>query len=698
MKIRHRFLSLLVLPLLLSSCTFADYFRFKISSISVEDKTEQYALGDVFAERCDLTISAKYNNGKTKEYTLAQVDSSSLTYVNNGEKVEQNIEQPFAVSGEYSFTVTIEEVVSSELKFTVIEQHVYVESLTITGEHEMEYKTSMSLTVQANPSNYTVSILYSVDSNIVTLTKTATGVDVYAVKPGDVVLTAKALRNETEYVTTTFNISITSTAQLVKMAQNYYDFNDNNLYSNLQTCPVSGQPKLLVIPVWFTDSTEFITTSAKEVIREDIGKAYFGSETETGWQSVKSYYYEESFGKLDIVGTLSEWYNASISYKTAGRQDYDTGALVNKAVNWYFTNNKSESKSDYDTNEDGFLDGVMLIYAAPDSRNNGFSSYPNLWAYCSWLGTGGSGVRTNVYFWASYDFMYSRATSLLKTGKTDYTGGDTSHCLVDAHTYIHEMGHVLGLNDYYDYNSTKENPRCPAGGFSMQDYNVGGHDAFSVLAYGWADAYVPTESCQIIISEFTKTHDLILLTPEFNSYNSPFDEYLLLELYSPTKLNELDSKHTYNGGYPTGPNKVGIRLWHVDARLATLNSTGQVILSNSANVKQPNGVYTAMSNTHYVEGETESNKQTSILGSDYYDYKLLQLIRNSTTETYNAENPMGGSDLFYAGDVFTMNTYKKQFVRSTKLNSGVDLGWSFTINKIEKVDGVSSATITLTRA
>ena len=140
--------------------------------------------------------------------------------------------------------------------------------------------------------------------------------------------------------------------------------------------------------------------------------------------------------------------------------------MVTKAAKWYFDNNSSDSRRNYDKDGDGYLDGVMLIYGAPDYSCLENDNYSNLWAYCYWVQEESEKNTTNpgsnAFFWASYDFMYSSDKSRTRTGKTNYGGGDTSHCNIDAHTYTHEMGHMFGLEDYYDYSGQFQ----PAGGFS----------------------------------------------------------------------------------------------------------------------------------------------------------------------------------------------------------------------------------------
>ena len=341
----------------------------------------------------------------------------------------------------------------------------------------------------------------------------------------------------------------------------------------------------------------------------------------------------------------------------------------------------------------------MLIYAAPDYQVLDNSAYSNLWAYCFWIQPDPipSNIYPNVYFWASYDFMYGSTNVYARTGNSKYYNGDTTHCTIDAHTYIHEMGHVFGLEDYYDYSS---NSYLPAGAFSMQDYNMGSHDPFSIFAFGWASAYVPTSSDTITISNFQDNHDLILLSPSFNSYSSPFDEYLLLELYTPTGLNALDASYPYQNQF-VGPSEVGIRLWHVDARLATpTSSIGTSYTLAGSNVKQDAawGITHACSNT-YDDGEEKTESYLSVMGSSFYNYNILQLIRNDVTVTYQPtkDDYFKSSDLFVKGDTFEISNYSNQFVKGTKLNNGKDFGWSFTVNDIALINGQYTATIQVTR-
>ena len=488
----------------------------------------------------------------------------------------------------------------------------------------------------------------------------------------------------------------------------YAEYTRNNVYP-LSMTPSTKKAHLLVIPVWFTDSNKYIDTSKKETVKEDIRTVYFGKNTDIGWRSVKTFYEEESHdANLKITGDVSDWYEPGVSatsyYVDSSPKDgpVRTKNLVKSAVDWYFEQNSDVSRTNYDCNKDGYLDGVMLIYAAPDYQALNNKNYDNMWAYCFWIQEKNNNLNNpvaNAFFWASYDFMYGSEVVKLRTGKDNYHSGFTKYTTLDSHTYIHEMGHMFGLLDYYDYSNHKYNP---AGGFSMQDHNVGGHDPFSSYALGWGKAYVPTETTQIYLKPFATTGEMIILSPNYNTnVRTAFDEYLILEYYTNDGLNYLDSKNMYMEGikdYPTGSKQSGIRLWHVDARLAyTTNgqySTDKITTDPSTSSGK---VTLLMTNTYGGAGASLSYL-TPVYDTnpDYADFNLLELIRNSRS----ASTPFAGegtdlkaSDLFRKSDSFSMSKCSNQFVKKGKLNKGSDLGFSFTVNDLNS----DYASITVTK-
>ena len=575
---------------------------------------------------------------------------------------------------------------SSETEYISATHHIsvtenYATSITATGPSTVARESTVVINLAVDPDDFSVPVTATANNSNVTIEKVDnTKFRVTGNTVGTSTITFSAASSATTFVTTTHDIEVLNIVK-TNILETYNDLSKHSFYP-VSACPTEGDVKLLVIPVWFTDSESFVATNKKEQVRSDIETAYFGSTSETGWHSVSSFYREESSGSLNMTGSVSNWYNAGVSSDTASQYgdsgDSRQGNLVKAATDWYFQNNSSDNRRNYDSDGDGYLDGVMLIYAAPDHQ---VYSYPgdNLWAYCFWVqdtsqkSTTNPGV--NVYFWASYDFMYNTSLASSHTGH-NYANGDCSHCNIDAHTFIHEMGHVFGLEDYYDYAGATS----PAAGFSMQDYNIGGHDAFSVMSLGWADPYIPTSTCEITINDFQSSKDMILLSPQWNTYNSPFDEYLLLELYSPTGLNAFDSTYSYSGG-SRGPNTAGIRLWHVDARLVNTSRSFTKTTTGSR-------VAGAFNNT------SDSEVRECTAGEEYQEYNLLQLIRYNSSSSFLTSN-----DLFKSGSSFSMSAFSSQFVDGPKLDiDNKNLGWTFSVDSItQNTNGTYSATITVTK-
>ena len=643
---------------------------------------EQIHVTSVSLDKTTLDVSTGSETTLKATVLPSNADDKTLTWTSSNEEYATVNNGVVKCLKEGSVTITATSNDNKSLKASCV--------FNITDVHPTSIslsKTSVNVSIDTS---YTVTVNF-VPDNTSNKDVIWTSTDTSIAEVDNGVITGRAIGNCLVKAKTvdgglvaTCNVVVSSLAK-VEMKYNYEDLTNQSLY-RIDSIPSLGHPKMIVIPVWMTDSSNYIPTTKKAAIRQDIQTAYFGTNAETGWRSVKTYYEEESFGKLTLDGIVTDWYECGYSSSSCGSSQ--TNTIVSNAVSW-FKNNHQDTYADYDTNGDGYLDAVCLIYAAPDYGTSR-SSNSNLWAYCFWLQQAPGTARNpvpNVFFWASYDFMYS----YFHTNSCGYGGGHTNYCNIDAHTYIHEMGHIFGLDDYYDYN----NGYSASGGFSMQDHNVGGHDPYSKMALNWVEPYVPTESTTITIKPLETSGDLILLSPNFQG--SPFDEYILIDLYTPTGLNKFDTDHQY-GGYGKGPSIAGCRVWHVDARLAsvTQNSYGNLVytLETNPNILSSKRYVHAFTNSTFVSTDDGRSSPLAKTASDTYaKYRELQLIREDYTTDERCGDWLDNSDLFVTGDTFNMTKYEKCFVYNGKLNSGVSLGYSVSFDSVTS----SGATITITR-
>ena len=532
----------------------------------------------------------------------------------------------------------------------------------------------------------------------------STGI-VEGLKAGKAYIKAYSEKNKSLFAECEITV-VSGQAPIEQIKYTYKNYSSEGQYK-IHACPSKGNINFLVLPIWFTDSNKYIKEENKNTVLEDINTAFFGNSGSTGWESVSTFFKKESRGRCNISGVVSPWYecgnNANYYTKenvTSLSKD-PTVKLVKQAVDNYFSTT-NDSRNKYDSDNDGYLDSVILIFASADYKQDPTLN-SNLWAYTHWIQDSvveGS-IIPNAYLWASYDFMYDKNNVIAKTG-TNYASGKCINTILDTHTYIHEIGHIFGLEDYYCYNNIAQ----PAACFSMQDLNVGGHDPYSLLALGWINPFVPKNSCTIKIKPFQDSNQVILLTPNWNKYNSAFDEYLLLEFYTPTGLNKLDMDNKYSNNY-TSVADYGIRLWHVDARLTYSRYKSESWVYNEELINHPDQIptekenskiLTAFTNTYYSTATPNNNGYCSPLGkinSKYYSYNLLELIRKTPLSN---EYPLGvfdKSSLYVKNDSFNISTHP-QFKNSGLLNNNINLGFSFKV--VDITSGESPlATIEITK-
>ena len=367
---------------------------------------------------------------------------------------------------------------------------------------------------------------------------------------------------------------------LSKGVTEYKDANGNTqkltrsqLYANagnphVNSYPTNGKKqKLLVAPIKFTKNAkdEKDTIEANDELLERIRITFTGTQEEIdkvgGTISVKSFYEQSSFNKgaFDVV-MIPTWIDFGETAKEFEKSSGGNAGVsaAERVRTWYIAEYKKEnhgslgadaySLDDLDSDDDGFIDLIWNVYAYPyDSGDTSF-----WWAYVTYTGNAAGSLTAptvQTLAWAS--------TNFLSEGSKGY----------ESRTFIHETGHTLGMDDYYDYNKEWS----PAGGIDYMDQNLGDHNSYSKFAYGWVNPWVLKEedlsgnkTAEITLRLATTSGDcLVLASPNYN--NTAFDEYLMVELAGPYGLCKKDYLNE-------GLNKFGIRVWHIDARATSSKS------------------------------------------------------------------------------------------------------------------------------
>ena len=209
---------------------------------------------------------------------------------------------------------------------------------------------------------------------------------------------------------------------------------------------------------------------------------------------------------------------------------------------------------EYDYNQDGYIDSIYFVYTAPVSYGESYDECDLWWAYTYEYFTEDyeyyDNVEADYYVFMGYDFLFEELCY----------GDNPVYVNINASTIIHETGHLLGLDDYYDYDSSI-GPDGGLGGADMMDSNVGDHNAYSKILLGWINPQVITGTGTIELSSFSLTGEVLIIKKEND--NNFFSEYLIIEFYDQTGLNKV-----FSDGYNLYSEN-GLKIYHVDADLKT---------------------------------------------------------------------------------------------------------------------------------
>ena len=289
--------------------------------------------------------------------------------------------------------------------------------------------------------------------------------------------------------------------------------------------------------------------------------------------------------------------------------------------------------SEFDSDGNGTIDAVVMV----NTLRINSDSYMN-WAHRSWNIYWDKkdepyeydDVWAQDYLWISYSFMYDEVFSC--GNKLNLPAG-----VPNPQTFIHEFGHIIGCDDYYD--TSYRNEDGPMLGHDVMDLDLGDHNPYTKFNLGWIDSsrLVTTDtSVTLTLQPFTETGDTIIIANNWDDALGFYQEYYILVYYKNTSLNS----------YPAGYFKdEGLILYHVNAELYYEQYLNKTLYDlNNTNTTQGSNYGTAH---NLIEIEKLSNAYVifpvgGILSTVFddneellrYTFTVVEITENEATITF----------------------------------------------------------------
>lgn len=314
--------------------------------------------------------------------------------------------------------------------------------------------------------------------------------------------------------------------------------------STVQTS-VTGTRKVLCILIGFTDVSFSKTQTEFDNLMNQAG---YNANSATG--SVRDYYSEVSYGQLNLDVTVAGPYTADNNMAYYGADSYDSeGNLISRYIRAKELVTEAIQKAnpdvnyaDYDSDGDGYVEGVHVIFAGYDQAAG--APTDAIWSHKSQI----SPIKLDNK-WIK---IYSCSSELR---------GVSGSTIATIGTACHEFGHVLGAPDFYDRNIGDVN-----------DGDFGGTGEWDLMAHGsWNGPWGAHGSSPAHINPYTKINtfgwasvkslpadnSLVTLYPANSVSNSFYKiptptsgEYFLIENRQQLELDAFIPGH-------------GMLVWHV---------------------------------------------------------------------------------------------------------------------------------------
>ena len=363
----------------------------------------------------------------------------------------------------------------------------------------------------------------------------------------------------------------------------------------IQKAPVEGERKALCVLMGFTNKPFTKSVSDIENLMNQVG---YSANNARG--SVKDFYKENSYGKLDLTVTVVGPYTAPNTTMYYATNEKEFAKIAAEAA---------DADVDYTefANAADQLETFHIIFAGygDEAIQNGQQIWSHKWQ-----------LVTPIYLDGVRIYVYSCSPEL---------SGTSGNTLTHIGVVCHELCHVFGAPDYYDANSSTGGSYNGTGDWDLMasgSWNGGGitpaHiNMFQKIEYGWV---TPIE-----LTEYTEVTDML------NSAENPVAYTIPITASGEKYVLENRQRKLFDIAVPGN----GLLIYHV----------AENALSGYVNGTHPQKVYPVVSNrsTAYPTAGSANYGVISSANAPFGGNSGVTSFTDETTpKTFSWANPESG--------------------------------------------------------
>lgn len=368
----------------------------------------------------------------------------------------------------------------------------------------------------------------------------------YATKVGnDLVSTGILAHNPQDRLANEIAIVNAISKSLKPVVQNIKNNPLNYTTNSNKSYPTTGNVKVLAILIEYPDL-------GNTYLKSDLQSLLNNPNHANGKGSFSSYFAESSFGQLNITVDVKGWYMAQNNYAyyadSAGKDR--AAKLAREAVNAAEADGTNFAQ--YDNNNDGNVDGVMIIHAGPGAETPIPNSNRHIWSH-RWVLSGGASIPGGGA--VTYDGKFINDYMI----NPETRGTLSAPRLVGIGVYCHEFGHNLDLPDLYDTDASNGDSEgignwglMGGGGWLGGEHLPGGFSAWSKYTLGWITPTIlnSTANAALSLKAASKNQNDV-----YRINTADPNEYFLIENRQNVGKDSMLPGH-------------GLAIWHIDEMIA----------------------------------------------------------------------------------------------------------------------------------